>query len=114
MTTSPCCNWGHHSHIVDLQAPYFRFTWRELLNTSCSETAGLALGEVKNYASSLLGYSSQLQAQINAAISSGRTFVLITGMSTRASQPLIDAVQSVNGIMVRFDPTTGYFTAWEF
>ena len=72
----------------------------------------VALGEVKNYERSVLSYSSQIEAQMNAAISSGKTYVLITSPFTEATQQLIEAVRSINGIMVTFDPVTGAFTPW--
>ena len=67
----------------------------------------VAVGEFKNALK--LSYTSQIQAQLNAAIASGRTYVLVTGMQTHVSEPLIKALENTNSIWVRFDPKTGLF-----
>jgi hypothetical protein len=81
------------------------------INTIPDALTQVALGEMKNYTSALLTYSPQIEAQINAAVSSGRTYVLIISPVTQVAQPLIDTIRSVNGMMLYFDPGTGAFTA---
>jgi hypothetical protein len=58
----------------------------------------VALVEVKANLQTDISYTTQIQAEINAAVGSGRTFVLVTQMQARASQPLIDAIRGANGI----------------
>ena len=71
------------------------------------------VGEVKAYQASVLDLTPQIEAQISIAISSGRTYALITLPETEATPELIDAIKSSSSLLVYFDPATGAFTpAW--
>jgi RHS repeat-associated protein len=82
------------------------------INAKPDYVSEVALVEVKAHLRTVISYRTQIEAEINAAVASGRTYVLVTQMKARAAQPLIDAIRSANGIIVRFDPSTGAYIPW--
>lgn len=56
-----------------------------------------------------LWLSPQLKAQMEGASERGLTYVLVVSMRTKVSAPTVKAVEKVNGMIVRFDPATGFF-----
>jgi RHS repeat-associated protein len=67
----------------------------------------------------LVYFSKQLEAEMTGALVSNRTYVLVLGMETPVSRPVMDAIigpeglkgiaGGINGIIVRFDPVSRSF-----
>jgi hypothetical protein len=71
------------------------------------DSMGNGLIEVKNVI--YLPYTTQLQAQVNYAMTTNQPYLIIVNMNTTASQPLLNALKGISGSIVRYNPADGLF-----